>query len=93
MILFENVTYQKRRRRFYLRMLLNVIKGAISFKEIRTQHNVLHPNFRLTCYGLGLLDDDKEWHEALNNVSHWVSVEQLCELFVTMLLFCEVADC
>ncbi|KAM3699395.1 hypothetical protein ACJW31_05G022100 [Castanea mollissima] len=55
--------------RFYLRMLLNVIKGPRSFKEIRTINNVVYPTFRSTCYALGLLDDDKEWHKALNHAS------------------------
>ncbi|KAL4626735.1 hypothetical protein ACB092_05G119100 [Castanea dentata] len=78
--------------RFYLRMLLNVIKGPRSFEEIRTINNVVYPTFRLTCYALGLLDDDKEWHEALNHASCWASGKQLRELFVTMLIFCDVAD-
>ena len=78
--------------RFYLRMLLNVIKGPRSFEEIRTINNVLYPTFRSACYALGLLDDDKEWHEALNHTSHWATGKQLRELFVTMLIFCEVAD-
>nr|XP_023912503.1 uncharacterized protein LOC112024097 [Quercus suber] len=75
--------------RFYLRMLLNVIKGARSFEEMRTINNVVYPTFRSTCYALGLLDDDKEWHEALNHASYWASGKQLRELFVTMLIFCE----
>jgi hypothetical protein len=78
--------------RFYMRMLLNVIKGPRSFQEIRIVNNVLHPTFRSACYALGLLDDDKEWHEALNHASHWASGKQLRELFVTILIFCEVAD-
>ncbi|XP_023916072.1 uncharacterized protein LOC112027653 [Quercus suber] len=77
---------------FYLRMLLNVIKGARSFEEMRTINNVVYPTFRSTCYALGLLDDDKEWHEALNHASYWALGKQLRELFVTMLIFCEVAD-
>ena len=41
-------------------MLLNVVKGARSFKEIRTINNVVNSDLRSTCYALGLLDDDKE---------------------------------
>jgi hypothetical protein len=78
--------------RFYLRMLLNIVKGPRSFEEIRTVNSVLYPTFKSACYALGLLDDDKEWHEALNHASHWASGKQLRELFVTMLIFCEVAD-
>jgi hypothetical protein len=78
--------------RFYLRMLLNIVKGPQSFEEIRTINNVVYPTFKSACYALGLLDDDKEWHDALNQASHWASGKQLRELFVTMLIFCEVAD-
>ncbi|XP_059451100.1 uncharacterized protein LOC132181888 [Corylus avellana] len=78
--------------RFYLRMLLNIVKGPRSFEEIRTVNSVLYPSFKLACYALGLLDDDKEWHEALNHASYWASRKQLCELFATMLIFCEVPD-
>ncbi|KAL4600853.1 hypothetical protein ACB092_11G229700 [Castanea dentata] len=75
---------------FYLWMLLNVIKGPRSFEEMRTINNVVYPTFRSTCYALGLLDDDKEWHEALNHASYWASGKQLRELFVIMLIFCEL---
>ncbi|KAK4566259.1 hypothetical protein RGQ29_002484 [Quercus rubra] len=78
--------------RFYLQILLNVIKGARSFEEMRTINNVVYPTFKSTCYALGLLDDDKEWHETLNHASYWALGKQLRELFVTMLVFCEVAD-
>jgi hypothetical protein len=56
--------------RFYLRMLLNIVKGPRSFKEIRTVNGVLYPTFKSACYALGLLDDDKEWHETLNHASY-----------------------
>ncbi|KAK9991440.1 hypothetical protein SO802_026425 [Lithocarpus litseifolius] len=56
--------------RLYLRMLLNVVKGARSLKEMRTINNVECSDFRSAGYALGLLDDDKEWHEALNHASH-----------------------
>jgi hypothetical protein len=78
--------------RFYLRMLLNIVKGPRSFEEIRTANDVLYPTFKSACYALGLLDDDKEWHECLNQALHWASGKQLRELFITMLIFCEVAD-
>ena len=68
--------------RFYLWLLLNVVKGARSLKEIRAINNVVYSNFRSACYAHGLLDDDKEWHEALNHASHLASGKQLHELFV-----------
>ena len=50
---------------FYLKMLLNVVKGPRSFKEIRTINGVRYPTYEATCYALGLLDGDQEWHDAI----------------------------
>ena len=78
--------------RFYLRMLLNIVKGPRNFKELRTINDVTYPTYKEAYYALGLLDDDKEWHDSLIEASSWASGQQLHQLFVTMLLFCEVAD-
>ncbi|XP_050278246.1 uncharacterized protein LOC126719772 [Quercus robur] len=77
---------------FYLRMLLNIVKGPKNFKEIMTVKNITYPTYKDACYALGLLDDDKEWHECINEAAHWASGKQLRQLFVTILMFCEVSD-
>jgi hypothetical protein len=46
-------------------MLLNVIKGATSYEDLRSIGGVLHPTFKDACQALGLLGDDNEWREAL----------------------------
>ena len=78
--------------RFYLRLLLNVVRGPRSYEEIRTVNNVLYPTFKEACHALGLLDSDGEWNDALNEAANWASGFQLRELFVTLLLFCEVSE-
>ena len=55
---------------FYLRMLLNLVKGARSFEEIRTIDHVVYPTYRVACYAHGLLDDDKEWDDAIKEASN-----------------------
>ncbi|XP_030970665.1 uncharacterized protein LOC115991053 [Quercus lobata] len=79
-------------KRFYLRILLNIVKGPRNFKELKTINDVTYPTYKEACYALGLLDDDKEWHDSLIEASNWASGQQLRQLFVTMLLICEVAD-
>ena len=63
--------------RFYLRMLLDVVKRPRTFEEIRIINNIIPPTFRVACYALGLLDDDKEWHEAIRQASLWATGKQL----------------
>ncbi|PIA29552.1 hypothetical protein AQUCO_05900055v1 [Aquilegia coerulea] len=40
----------------------------------------------------GLLDDDGEWNERLRYASTWSNASNLRDMFVTMLMFCEVSD-
>ena len=54
--------------------------------------NITYPTYKGACYALGLLNDDKEWHECINEAVHWANGKQLCQLFVTILMFCEVSD-
>jgi hypothetical protein len=54
-------THPSSGERYYLRMLLNTIKGYMSYKDIRTVHGLEHPTFKESYRALGFLDDDKEW--------------------------------
>ncbi|KAM3218975.1 hypothetical protein P3L10_023506 [Capsicum annuum] len=54
---------------YYLKLLLNVIKGPISYEELRRINNNNHATFRDACYALGLLDDDKEYIDAIKEAS------------------------
>jgi hypothetical protein len=77
---------------YYLHMLLHIVKGAKSFSEIWTIAGHEYPTFRSTWQSLGLLGDDQEWSHALNDVAQWASPYHLRQLFVTILVFCEVSD-
>lgn len=72
-------------------MLLNIIKGSQNLEEIKTINGVTHPSYRAACYTLGLLNEDKKWHDALEKAAQWSTGPQLRELFATILLFCEVS--
>ncbi|KAB2603765.1 hypothetical protein D8674_041397 [Pyrus ussuriensis x Pyrus communis] len=73
-------------------MLLNLKKGALSFDDIKTVNGVVHTSYQDACQSLGLLGDDKEWIEALLNAVNIASSTQLRQLFVTIILFCDVAN-
>jgi len=76
--------------RYFLRMLLLVVKGARSYEELRTYNGRVFPTFKLACSARGLLGDDREWYDAFDEAAAWASSAQLRRLFVTMLMFCEV---
>lgn len=71
---------------YYLRILLNTSRGAISFVDLRTVNNVIQPTFRDACYSLGLLDDDKEYIDGIQEASHWGTANFLRNLFASLLL-------
>lgn len=73
---------------YYLRILLNKVKGPTCYKDISTINGVMYPSFKEACYALGLLDDDGEYVEAIRESSFWKSANYLRALF-TMLLMCD----
>ncbi|KAK9725260.1 hypothetical protein RND81_05G132400 [Saponaria officinalis] len=50
---------------YYLRQLLNYVKGARTFEEIRTVEGHTYKSYKEACSAMGLLNNDKEWHSAL----------------------------
>jgi len=48
--------------RYYLRMLLNCVKGATSYEHLQIMDGTEHDTFKHACIAIGLLADDNEWH-------------------------------
>jgi hypothetical protein len=80
------------RERYYLRMLLNCVKGATSYEHLRTVDGREHDTFKDACIAIGLLANNNEWHQALEEASVWALGRQLCDMFASMLMFCEVTN-
>nr|GEW31666.1 hypothetical protein CTI12_AA222900 [Tanacetum cinerariifolium] len=73
--------------RYYIRMLLNVVRGVEGFQQLMTVNKRLCATFKEACFAYGLLNDDKEWKHALSEANLWALGPQLRDIFVTMLLF------
>ncbi|XP_024963872.1 uncharacterized protein LOC112504154, partial [Cynara cardunculus var. scolymus] len=69
-----------------LRILLNKVKGPKSFEDIRTVNGKTFLTIRDACYALGLLDDDKEYIEAIEEANLTAYGYYLRFLFATMLI-------
>ncbi|XP_042051270.1 uncharacterized protein LOC121796497 [Salvia splendens] len=70
---------------YYLRCLLNVVKGATCYEDLRFVNGVQHDTFRDAWFVLGLLDDDKEYIDGIVEASFWSSAHSLRLLFVSLL--------
>jgi len=74
--------------RFYLRTLLTVAKGITSFEDLRTVDGILCPTFKEACLARGLLQDDHEWKQCLQEAADMQTGSQLRILFATLLFHC-----
>ena len=77
--------------RYYLRMLLNIVRGPESFEKLMTVNDRLCSTFKEACFVYGLLNDDTKWKHAISEASVWAFGPQLRDMFVTILLFCDVS--
>nr|XP_029145225.1 uncharacterized protein LOC112718243 [Arachis hypogaea] len=66
-------------------LLLNCVRGPTCYEDIRTIDGVVYSSFKDACYARGLLDDDKEYVEAIVEASYWGSGTYLRNLFATLL--------
>ncbi|XP_019164610.1 PREDICTED: uncharacterized protein LOC109160821 [Ipomoea nil] len=70
---------------FYLRCLLNIVRGPTSFDEIKKVDGVQYNSFRDACYARRLIEDDKEYIDAITEAATWSLASSLRKLFVTLL--------
>jgi DNA replication protein DnaC len=75
--------------RFYLRTLLTTVKGVTSWEDLRTYDGVVHPTFHATCLARGLLENDDEWRQCLEEASLTHVGECLRRLFSLLLRHCQ----
>ena len=62
---------------FYLRILLNIVRGATSYEHLRTMNGITYNSFQEACFVHGLLRDDREWNDVLEQASQWATGYQL----------------
>ncbi|CAN1274844.1 ATP-dependent DNA helicase PIF1 [Linum perenne] len=68
--------------RFYLRMLLHVVKGCTSFDDIKTVNGIVYKSFKDACGAYGFLSDDGEWNQCLQEVANTASARQMDILYM-----------
>ena len=78
--------------KYYLRLLLTVVRGAQSYEFLRTVQGILHSMFKSACIALGLLEDDAEWTRCFEEAILFSSGRSLRILFTTALLYGDITD-
>ena len=58
------------RELYYLRMMLALVKGPTTYGQICKVNDQLFSTFRVACFAMGFLVDDKEYIEALIEAYH-----------------------
>lgn len=69
-----------------MRILLTTQKGCTDYDSIKIVNDTTYSTFQEACYVLGLLDNDKEFIDAIIEASELASGSQLRRLFVTLLV-------
>ena len=71
--------------KYYLRLLLTVVRGPTSFENLRTINGTVYPTFKDACLAMGLLDEDGEWIATFAEGCQFATGYALRQLFVTVL--------
>ena len=77
---------------FYLRLLLHNIRGPQSFVHLRTVEGNLCSSFREACLRLGFLEDDNQYHLAMQEAAVSNSAVSLRSLFAVILTWCDSSN-
>lgn len=75
---------------YFFRILINVVRGPRGFDAMYAVGDVVYKEYKDACFSRGLLDDDNEWHKAIEEPSYWATGRQLRRLFVIILVYCQV---
>ncbi|XP_058751175.1 uncharacterized protein LOC131624239 [Vicia villosa] len=73
------------RELFYLRMMLTIAKGPMSYEDIRKAGDAQCETFRDACFAMGFLEYDRDYIGAIKEASEWGSSHYLRKNFVVML--------
>lgn len=78
--------------RFYLRMLLNHVRGPTSFEDLRTYRGVIYQTFKAAAIARGFLRDDSEYDACMQEAVISGMPSQIRRLFATLVAFGEPSD-
>ena len=72
--------------------MLNHVKGATSYENLRTWRGVTYATFRQACEAMGLVESDKSLDYCLRESAEFRMPYSLRRLFATIMVFCECTN-
>ncbi|XP_035838933.1 uncharacterized protein LOC110933602 [Helianthus annuus] len=78
---------------YYLRILLNHIKRPTCFEDIKTVDGQVFQTFKDACFAWRLLDDDKEYVNAVKEASTWSTRYFLRTFFNVVAVKFDISSC
>lgn len=78
--------------RYYLRLLLTVVRGPASFEDLRTLDGVVYPTFQAAASARGLLQHDGDWVACFRDAVTFTTGRALRHFFVAALMNGPVTD-
>ncbi|GAA0157578.1 hypothetical protein LIER_14818 [Lithospermum erythrorhizon] len=78
--------------RYYLRVLLNNVRCPISFNDLLTEDGVLLNSFQESAYKKGLLYNDDDTEQTMEEASIYRMPVELRRLFATLLHYCKPSN-
>lgn len=78
--------------KYYLRLLLTVVRGPQSFEHLCTVNDVVYPTYCEACMAMELTDGDQKWIDTFTEAIVFASRESLQWLLVTALIQKGLAD-
>jgi len=62
------------------------VMGPVCYDDIKIVNGVKYDSFKEVCFAFGLLDDNKEFINAINQASFWGTASSMCRLFVELIV-------
>ena len=71
---------------YFLRILLNIVKGPKCFDDIKTWNEIVYERFKDECEACGILEDEQAYIDSIISASEWCFAYQIRRLFAITLL-------
>ena len=78
--------------RYYLRLLLTVVRGPRSFTDLYFFNDIRYPTYQAACIARGLAENDQEWFQCFDEAILFTPAGGLRTLFLTGLRQRMIAD-